>query len=130
MLRFIYQIFSARYLVSAVTFLLAGTTFMVAQEVEVHSFQLFKYDVINANFIAPFKKTKTAYIYKGEKTSVGVLLKIDNKLRKHNTGKEASLIDNTLILYEKYDDYAILHPFVTSFEYYKKVKLENKFAEG
>ena len=84
---------------------------MVAQEGELHSFQLFEYDVINSSFIDPFKKTKTAYIYKGEKTSIGTLLKVDNKLRKHNTGKEASLIENTLILYEKYDDYDILHLF-------------------
>ena len=130
MLRFIYQIFSVRYLISAVTFLLFGTTFMVAQEGELHSFQLFEYDVINSNFIDPFEKTKTAYIYKGEKTSVGILLKIDNKLRKHNTGKEAALIDNTLILYEKYDDYDILHPFIASFNYYKQAKLNDKFSEG
>ena len=83
MLRFIYQIFSARYLISAVTSLLIGTTFIVAQEGELHSFDLFEYDVINSNFIDPFEKIKTAYIYKGESTSVGILLKIDNKLRNY-----------------------------------------------
>ena len=83
MLKAVNQIIFVQYFVLTILFFLIGTNFLFAQSEEVHPFSLFDDNNIHPNFIDPFKKYRTAYLYKGEKNSVGILLKIDNKLRKY-----------------------------------------------
>ncbi len=73
-----------------------------------------------------FYKSKTAYLYKGEKLSKGILLKIDNKLKKQKKGKELSLIEDHFIIYKRYNDKDIYHPVIISFENYKKRAFKQK----
>ena len=87
-----------------VSFLLIGTKLIFAQSGELHSFELDNNTSLNSSFVDMFSKSRTSYLHRGEKGSVGVLLKIDNKLRKLKTGKEVSLIEDHFIIYKRYNE--------------------------
>ena len=126
MLDFIYKIIFNRYLLFAVSFFLIGTNLIFAQEENLQPLELYDYESMNPGFVDMFYKSKTAYLYKGEKSSNGILLKIDNKLRKQKKGKERSLLDGHFIIYKRYNDKDIFHPMIISFENYKKRALIQK----
>ena len=126
MLEAIYKIIFSRYVVSLISFLLIGTKLIFAQTENVHSFELYHDITLNSSFVDVFSKSRTPYLYKGESNSIGVLLKIDNKLKKQKSGKELSLIEDHFIIYERYNETDIFHPVIMSFDSYKKRALEQK----
>ena len=126
MLEVIYKIISVRYIVSVISLFLIGTKIIFAQEGNPHSFQLYNYNHLNSSFVNIFYKTETSYLYKGDKNSMGYLLKLDNKLRKYKEGKSISLIKDHFIIYNRYDGYDIRHPVIMSFDSYKQIALRKK----
>ena len=125
MLNSIYKIMVHRYLISIIFLILIGTSLVFAQE-EAQSLKLYDYQSMNPGFVDMFYKSRTAYLYKGDRLSKGPLLKLDNKLRKQKKGKEISLIEGHLIIYKRYNEQDIFHPVIISFEDYKKRALVQK----
>ncbi|MAV64820.1 MAG: cell surface protein SprA [Candidatus Marinimicrobia bacterium] len=110
-------------------FFIIGINFSFTQSGDVHSFSIFDYDYINDSFTDPFKKYKKSYLYKGDSSSTGLLLRINNKLRKYKRKNEVSLIDGCFMVYEKHGDIDIKYPVVISYDYYKPRALNAKFRE-
>ena len=129
MLEAIYKIIFHRYILSVIFFSLIGTKIIFAQSENLHSFEINSKITPNSSFIDLFPKSRTPYLYKGDKGSVGILLKIDNKLRKQKDGKELALIEDHFVIYKRYNEDDIFHPIVMSFESYKEKALEQKAVD-
>ena len=109
-----------------ISLLLIGTNLIFSQEGDSYPFKLYDYETLNTSFIDMFSKSNTPYLYKGETKSSGLLLKVDNKLKKQKKGKELSLIKGHFIIYQRYNDNDIFHPIIMSFEDYKKRAIRQK----
>ena len=107
-----------------VSLLLIGTKVIFAQSGNLHSFKLYNDPSFNSYFVDMFPKSKTPYLHIGNQGSQGLLLKIDNKLRKYKENKELSLIEDHFILYKRYDATDMLYPIITSFENYRVMALQ------
>ena len=107
-----------------------GTEVVFAQSGTLHSFRLYNDPSFNSYFVDMFPKSRTPYLHIGSQGSQGLLLKIDNKLRKYKENKELSIIEDHFILYKRYDDTDMLYPIIISFEDYKVLALKQKFENS
>ena len=113
-----------------VSLFVIGTKVIFAQSGDLHSFRLYNDPSFDSYFVNMFAKSKTPYLHIGSQGSQGLLLKIDNKLRKYKENKELSTIEGHFVLYKRYSDTDMLYPIVISFEDYKVLALKQKFEDS